>query len=56
MNYLIVFLLGVLLGAISAVLAYRNNQAKVEAEAKKLADDAKADAAKVQAVVDALKK
>jgi len=56
MNYLIVFLLGVLLGAISAVLAYRNNQTKAEAEAKKLADDAKADAAKVQAVVDALKK
>lgn len=56
MNYLIVFLLGVMLGAISAVLAYRNNQAKVEAEAKKLADEAKADAAKVQAAVEAFKK
>jgi len=56
MNYLIVFLLGVLLGAISAVLAYRNNQAKVEAEASKVEAEAKADAAKVQAVVDALKK
>lgn len=56
MNYLLVFLIGVLFGAIAGILAYRNNQAKVEANAKKLADEAKADAAKIQAAIAAIKK
>ena len=55
MSYLITFLIGVLLGAVAGILAYRNNQAKVEAEAKKAEEELTSDKAKAKALLDALK-
>jgi len=55
MNYLITFLIGVLFGAIAGILAYRNNQAKLEAEAKSVEDNLNNDKAKAKELLDALK-
>ena len=56
MSTLIVFLAGFLLGGISAVLAYRNNQAKIEAEVGKTEADLLAQKAKIEAALNTLKK
>jgi len=54
MSYLIVFLVGVLAGAIAGILTYRNNQSSVEAKAKALESDVEADLKKVAQVADAI--
>jgi hypothetical protein len=55
MNYLIVFLAGFLLGAITGILAYRNNRDKVEADAAKVEAELANDKAKAQELLNALK-
>ena len=56
MSYLITFLAGVLGGAIAGILAYRNNQASVEAKAKAIDDKVAADVAKAKQAISDLQK
>jgi len=55
MNYLIVFLTGVIFGAIAGVLAYRNNRDKAETEVAKAEAELANDKAKAKTILDALK-